>query len=532
MPGRTISTIARSAMPPTKPVKVVLWGMTFQVTPSRILLAFCFGALAGAFFFSGSTAPQWVSAGLLIGGVACIAFGFPFRASFGSVKYFPAMIGFALLGTVLGIARTEHFLTGLSQETILGASGTEVTLVGAVSRYPDVRIEGARFVLDVSLLNGELVEGRVLVFAGREAAVSYGDMVSVRGKVEAPKRFRDFNYPAYLAKDHIVATVAAKEITAVGAGGNLFGRIAATSRSAIEQTALSVLPFQEGAMLKALLLGDEGSMTEDVKTSLNRSGLRHIVAVSGMNITIIVSLLAGGALRLGLWRRQAFFAATAGIIAFIVLIGFPASAVRAAIMGVMLRMAPILGRRNSGFRPAVFAATAMVFLSPLTLRYDIGFQLSFLAVIGIIFLAPWFAERFQRLPWIFREAFSMTLAAQLAVTPLLLSVFGQVSLVSPFTNLLVVPLLSLATVWGFLSVFLGMAWLPLGAVAALPLLPYFFFIGWIADFSSTLPWATVGLPFFSLAVFAAAWYAVLAWFAWRIMKSQPRPVDLLASHRA
>ena len=91
---------------------------------------------------------------------------------------------------------------------------------------------------------------------------------------------------------------------------------------------------------------------------------------------------------MGFWRGQAFYLAVAFIAVYIALIGFPASGVRAAIMGCIALLAQKLGRQNTTSRILVLAGALMLLQNPPLLYYDIGFQLSFLASLGIIHIKP------------------------------------------------------------------------------------------------------------------------------------------------
>jgi competence protein ComEC len=451
------------------------------------------------------------------------------------MRFLPFGCGIFLFGVALGIGRTNAFLTTLARSSVTRFAGSEVVLEGIVARYPDRRLEGTRFWLDIRAAERsesdpslkESASGRVLVFADRFAQVSYGDIVAVSGTLLIPQPFDGFDYPAYLRKDGIVATLRARTIVQEGRDGSLIVEILSKGRSAIDRTATAILPLREGALLKAMLLGDEGSMTEEFKTSLNRSGLRHIVAVSGMNITILVVLISHLALSLGFSQRGAFLSSSMFIAAFVAAIGAPASAVRAALMALAMKLPAMFGRMSSELRAALFAATLIVFLSPLTLREDLGFQLSFLAVLGLILLTPFFSRAFHRFPSLVRDVLSATLAAQVAVFPLLLASFGEVSLIAPLTNLFVVPFLTIVTVVGIIAVGLGIVAEPLGMIAAFPLLPYLSFVLWIAERSASFPVFRMAMPGWVFALGTVAWYSMIGLLAWREALRTPRPIDLL-----
>ena len=507
------------------------------MTPSCIFLAGCLGFLLGAFIASGSDlifderSATFPTAWVLVGGGGLVALlKYPFGAPFGSRKYLPVLAGVALLGVGLGVFRVGGAITDVASQPIRMREGERVTLVGRVVRHPDRDLDRLRFVLDAK----DPVRGRVLVSAERHAEVSLGDTVSVSGAIQLPEAFATetggtFDYPKYLAKDGISATLRTDRVAVVS-------RIAPThpfwllgrSRGAIDAAAAEALPQQEGALLRAMVTGDEGAMTEPFKEALNRSGLRHLVAVSGMNIVILLSIIGAVANRSGASHRSAFWWGVGLVAFFVLLIGAPASAVRAGIMGVLLAAASLLQRPKSGLRAAVAAGAVMAAFSPLMLRYDVGFQLSFLALLGIVLFSPWISRVFRRLPPILSETLTMTFAAQAAVLPLLLSSFGQVSLVAPLSNLLVVPAMEIVMPWSIAAAIAGVTWLPFGQLVALPLLPFYAFVIWIAETFGALPVAQAVLGTGAAQLFAALWYALLGRITHRTRKRTLLPIERVA----
>ena len=491
----------------------------------------------------------WALAGI---GVLFVLVGPPKNAPFGSKRYLPVAVGIVLLGLALGIARTEQVLVKLEVQTVAQLGGERTTITGRVVDFPDTGLQRTRFTLEVgsdsrepkggqtpkgrAASQGEASfapKGRVRVTASRHQAPRKGDTVSVTGEVRVPESFKTegggtFNYPMFLAKDGITATMFATDTKMIESPTPYHPVVwLRTIREAVDEVSVSVLPYAEGAVLKAILIGDEGSMTEDFKDALNASGLRHIVAVSGMNIAIILSLIGTFMTWLNRPKRQVFLAALATVVFFVVLIGAPASAVRAGVMGLVLALAPLFGRQKSGMRAAIAAAAAMVFISPLILVYDAGFELSFLAVLGIILIGPLMMRLFRKLPYVLAETLAMTFAAQIAVVPLLLSTFGRVSLVAPLSNLVVVPAIMPVTIWGFAAVLSGIVWLPIGQLVALPMLPYFSLVRWVAETFAKLPVAEVALGGFAALGFATSWYAVVLWVIWRKRERKVRPIDLV-----
>lgn len=493
-----------------------------QITPSRIVMAACVTFLVGVAMASfGYRIPMWFSVALVgFGAFALLAF-WPHRAAFGSKRY--ALVGFsiALIALGLGVARTEGVLARIDQIAQVLPFEERNEFTGKIIDHPRTDLSRTRFTFEID----DSMQGRVRISTRRNTKLLRGDRVRVEGRLRRPEPFDGFNYPMFLAKGGVVATMFTDDIVWLSKGT---GAALSRTRQLIDETATSVLPYTQGALLKALLTGDEGSMTDDFKEALNRSGLRHLVAVSGMNIAIILGLLSLVATRLGRSKKFSFWSGLILVTFFILLIGAPASAVRAGIMGMILVAAPLLGRRGSGMRAATAAATIMVLISPLTLVYDVGFQLSFLAVVGIIVFGKHFQKWFSRLPAIVAETLAMTFAAQIAVAPILLASFQQISLVAPLSNLLVVPAIAPVTVWGFVAVLFGMVWLPMGQIVAAPLMPFFSFVGFVAERLGALPIAVLTASFGAGMLFSVVWYVGFVYMALRLHEKKSRPIDAVA----
>lgn len=288
------------------------------------------------------------------------------------------------------------------------------------------------------------------------------------------------------------------------------------SRAFLVDRVKSILPQNEGALFNAMVLGYEKDVSPQIKTDFNRTGTRHVMAISGMNISIVALMLMTLGITLGLWRRQAFWFAVAGVVAFVLLVGSPASAVRAGIMGILLLWAQNKGRLVEAWRPIVLAAFFMVALNPKLLVFDVGFQLSFLAVIGIMYFKN-FWERIFR--WLrvkpIRELIVLSLAAQTTTWPLMLYNFGSLAVISPLANIFVVPMLNpimflglgfAAIFWsGYLSqIFLWPVWLILKITLK------------IVEFFGSFSWASVDLGKSGLVVFL--FYPMLYIF-WRYLEN-------------
>lgn len=273
----------------------------------------------------------------------------------------------------------------------------------------------------------------------------------------------------------------------------------------------------QSSILGATMLGENERLSYDLKEKLNRSGTRHITAISGMNIIILANMLIGLGLFLGLWRGQAFYFALITIILFIIMVGAPSSAVRAGIMGGIVLFAEKIGRLSQAQRLLVITAAIMLAFNPLLLWFDAGFQLSFLATLGIVKMFAWFREKFSGVPDILgmRNTLAMTFPAVIFTAPILAANFGQVSLVSLLTNILIIPVVSLIFSFGFLASFMAMIFEPIASLVFGPVWLFLTYISKVVEISSAFPLAVIQIESFPwyvvLMYFTALWWGIRHW---------------------
>ncbi|MBI4139103.1 ComEC/Rec2 family competence protein [Candidatus Uhrbacteria bacterium] len=222
-------------------------------------------------------------------------------------------------------------------------------------------------------------------------------------------------------------------------------------RKTVTARIASVLPPDDAALVAGILYGD-AELSKTARDAFRSSGLTHLVAVSGANVTVLVQFFAIIIARIGLRRRHAFFLTSLAIIVFVGFVGFAASVARAAFMGWLILLAREVGRPVQPLRLLLVVAVLLLLINPWQLLYDIGFALSFLATWGILCWAPLIEAWCRRLPKRFgiREAFSMTAAATLCTAPYAAWAFDRLTLVGLLTNLLAAPLIPFIMGWGAL----------------------------------------------------------------------------------
>jgi competence protein ComEC len=434
------------------------------MTSSKIFLYFCISFIIGIFINSIFFISQPLLLGFLILGILLISVFWRYKKL--------VVIGFCIIFLVFGVWRHQSFLFKIENSSIKKLIEKEVTLTGLVEKEPsqgekilklEIKIE--KLPESQSLAKGE----KVIVTTWRYPEYEYGDKLKIKGKLEEPPEFEGFNYKDYLVKDGILAQMSFPEIELIEKNrGNFLKKTLISFKRKLEESLNSLLSRPHSAILEALLFGKEENIPRSLKEKLNKTGTRHLTAISGMNLTIISVLLLNFLLFLGLWRQQAFYLSVVLIIFYVLMTGSPASVVRAAIMVILFLTAQYFGRYSSGLRAIIFAATFMLFQNPLLLTKDVGFQLSFLATMGLVHLQPILSEWFQKIPNFsflqLRNNLSTTISAQIFTLPILIYNFGYIPIFSPITNILILPLIPSITILGFIFAFLGIFWQSLAQI--------------------------------------------------------------------
>lgn len=197
---------------------------------------------------------------------------------------------------------------------------------------------------------------------------------------------------------------------------------------------------EQAAFLAGIAFGYQQEFDPDFLNSLNASGTRHLVALSGLHFTIIVFAL-NNSLTFFFSKKVTFALTFIFVIFFLAITGFPPSAIRGALMSFLFCLASQIERLYSPRNAIAFAALFLVLLEPKILVFNIGFQLSFLATIGIIYLYSPTIKIFRIsdpssfLNW--KKNLIVTTAAQLAIVPLLITQFNNFTLSSFISNLLI-----------------------------------------------------------------------------------------------
>ncbi|MDO8561621.1 MAG: ComEC/Rec2 family competence protein [bacterium] len=501
----------------------------------NILFALIFGFLAGVFvrsFYSVGLAVVGFAALLAVSAVLLILTDRTKRKSL-------IIVSVALIAFAGGVLRMNSAVL-VGDPELTARLGKEIVVEGVVSEEPDVRENNVRLSLNADNLElatspvrsslpprpfgrasaGETSNGAstpikagILVVAPRNTSVKYGDRVRASGLLRTPESFetgegREFNYPAYLAKDGIGYELAFADVELLSSrGGNMIKKSAIWIKQKFLEGVGLALSEPEAGLAGGITVGAKRGLGEGLSDIFISVGLIHVVVLSGYNIMLVMNGTArifSGAPRLFRLFLAAFIA-----IFFALMTGGASSSVRAAVMAVIGVVGRVTGRLYFASRVLGIVALGMVVWNPFLLSFDIGFQLSVLATLGLIWFTPIFSAR---LKWItekfnLREIAASTLGTQLAVLPLLLYQNGQLPLFSLPANLLALIAIPPAMA---ASAIASVAGLVAGSLAPIIAFPAYLLLAYIIDvakFFASLPFASISITAFS------AWWMFFAYAA-------------------
>ncbi len=429
------------------------------------------------------------------------------------------VLGFVFI--VVGFGWTSYVATDMCQGFMDSFVGKEMRITGVVRSEPTssgvkqsfnlspketgVLIRGEKVILENIINTAEekrcLTHQKFLVSVDTYPEVFYGDLVEVSTKLQKPSNFetefdREFDYVSYLGKDDVYYTLPFGSAEIIesryqGAVRRFLFKIKKSFLRNIEK----LVPEPESTLLGGVLLGEKQSLSDDLKDDFVATGLIHIVVLSGYNVSLVAEAVT---YILGFLPRViAYSASSFGILLFMVLTGANPPIVRASIMAILILVARVLGRPTEAGRLLLIVATIMVLINPSILLFDVSFHLSFLATLGLIYMFP-IVDGFisRKIPELYgiRKIASATLSTQIVVLPYLLWKIGAFSLISPITNIIVLPFIPIAMLLGFFTGLAGYIFLPLASLFSYATYLVLKIVIVIVEWFAGLPFAIVSIP--------------------------------------
>ena len=395
-----------------------------------LMIGFMVGVGCGSVFVLGQEA-YWLllSAVLLL----CVARQFHFVYS--------GKIAVAVIGCTVGMWYVGQTFAENEYESLFGQS---IDTEGVVALDPVTNQNREQLTLQ---LDGYSQLVRTTIYHTATHA-QQGDRVWVRGTLTLPENFSDFDYIGYLQRHNVYVELKKPHVIVLKrAAWSWRTPLVQLRERVIARTQAQFNEVQSGLII-GMLIGQRQHIPQSVQDLFSRTGLSHIVAVSGYNMSIIAALCSGLAWYIG--RRWTNVATIFIVIMFVVISGASASVVRAAIMALLFVVAQLVGRSYASWYALLMAACLMVVQNPRIVIWDIGFQLSFAATCGV--LAAYAVKGVDAPALFVDDMLRPTIGAILATLPLIAYHFETISIIAPVANVFVLPLVPLIMLCGALSV--------------------------------------------------------------------------------
>lgn len=400
-----------------------------------------------------------------------------------------AVLIVAIASVSLGLIRGQIFWQDFNRYN--NFVGEQVSAVGVVTTDSSYSDNGQTdFYISKLKINGKKLPGKMRISGFTSPyGVKRGDQVRVSGKL------RD-GFGSYQA------SVSFGSIKVISRQDDLLTSMRARFFAGV----YTALPEPQSSLGLGFLVGLRALLPEDLLTQLSRTGLTHIVAVSGYNLTVLVRF----ARRNFMWISK--FSATAislGLMFFFLAItGLAPSIFRASIVSGLALAAWYYGRPIRPMMLLSVSGAVTAGLNPFFIWFDIGWWLSFTAFFGVLVLAPTFTQRvFKKdgadLPMPVQIAIETT-SAQIMALPIIMAIFGELSVISIVANMLIIPFIPIAMAFTFIAGTSGAIIPGLAGFMALPAKVMLVGMTTVIGLLAAIPWALIEVE--------VGWSTVIAWY--------------------
>lgn len=409
---------------------------------------------------------------------------------------------FALLGSLR---------TSFSPEAVFVPEG-KLTIEGKVSEFPDERDSKTEYSILVSKIEGQNLtnEFKVLVNAERFPRAEFGDLIKAEGTLDVPgiieaKDGSKFDYGKYLRSQGFVARMSFVKVEILEKSNSSIKSVLFKIRKTFSDGIENSFPEPQSGFLKGIILGEKHAIGKDTEEVFQKAGLTHLVVLSGYNVMIVIGVILFIMRRISL--RMAPYIAGITLLGFVIMTGAEEPAIRAGLMAGIMLIGLVLRKRYVAGRALALVIIGFTLWDPLSAT-SLSFLLSAVATFAVIYVAPIVSNYFQFITANFglREATSTTIAAQVFVAPLILFSIGSIPVLSLIANVLVLPIMPLAMIFGAVAAVTGMfSFLPI--IFAYPAHILLSYVIYVAKIIGSIPFA-ISLPYFP---------AIIVWFLYMIL---------------
>lgn len=359
------------------------------------------------------------------------------------------------------------FFREIKLGTFAEFEGSEVELTGFINSESDKNEKTVNYVVKTEKLKSFNkvcnVKEKILISAympdSKFMEMDYGQKIIVRGKLEIPEKSRNpggFDYRKYLAQKGVYGTVFINQDDLI--------ILKTKQKASIYKSALLVknriidsinrnFSKKHASLLNAMMIGYKNDLDDDLRNSMERAGIVHIMAVSGMHAAFIMIPFYMLFYLIRCNKKTANFIMIFLLIFYAYITGFTASVTRAVIMAVIVLTARLINRESDILTSVSLAALLILVNNPYSI-YGVGFQLSFSATLAIIFLHKKLRSIIKNinLPKFFKDYFTVSASAQIGLIPLTAFYFNTISVIALLLNIIVIPIVQVVIFLGLFMV--------------------------------------------------------------------------------
>ena len=342
---------------------------------------------------------------------------------------------------------------------------------------------------------------QITLYVEPQNDLHYGQTVLISGVVKQKNRGLGKN----------IIAMSFPQVQVVSAKQNVLFKVSLFIRQKIQTLYEKIFSPEFAALLLGIVLGVKGNFSKSFLQDLQATGVMHVIAASGMNVTMVSGFFTG-ILSL-FFRRKWVIAMTIVLLLFYcVLSGMQASIIRATVMIAFALIGQLFGRQYSGLYGLLLAASGMLLYNP-TWISDVGFQLSFAATLGIFFIKPLLPS------WkIISDDIGTTISAQIATIPILIGSFGTYGLLSVLVNALVLWTIPPLMVLGGVGGLVGLLFEPLGSLLLILATPLLWFFTSVVQYFGSFGWQ-IRIDSTSI-VMILGYYLVVGSWVWIVRKQK------------
>lgn len=408
---------------------------------------------------------------------------------------------FIFMGIILGFVRAKPIIDGYAN--LAKSYNQKVEIFGYVEDDPTFHKSGQyEFHVDNLQLNNNTIDARLRI-RSFNSTIKRGDYVAINGKLR--DGFASWQGSIYYAETEVVTS-----------GSNGLNKL----RSEFIANIFSAIPDPQASLGLGFLIGVRSLLPDSLVEQLSITGLTHIVAVSGYNLTVLVN--ASRRIMHRVSRFQAVVLSATLLIIFVGITGQSPSILRASIVSGLSLGAWYYGRRIGPWLLLLYSSSISGFIKPVYVWHSVGWYLSLAAFFGVLIIAPAITKRFygKRQPKVISQIVIETTSAQLMTMPIIMLIFGEVSVVALLANALVLPLIPLSMVLTFVAGISGFLSQGLAAYFIAPCRLLLQFITSLIDLISRLSWAMVEQSIGVWQMVFSYMIVMIIWFALRRKSTQ------------